>query len=286
MSEDDMADRQQPVYWNYLSQTGQFYSCDYFCTPYRDPDTYNPKLYKDILQVYNHRRKTMKLDLPKLSLSETNKPYLKDDNKKRYSTDGIGPSRHYAEQASLTYCDVAKFLTWSRTIGGHMLWPRHPGSINTRRGNIALRDRIDLALYEIKEFMNLYLHNNLKKDDKGRTIVFSTHLRCIIQNEDEDWLKRFQNPKSSQSWFQNFIDFWKLEDFVTKNYEVMSLEKCDIEEIRKRTCCQEHLVNPDSYGKGNRIGNRTNFLHYSENLKIIITKRTQKLNAILNDKYE
>lgn len=139
------------------------------------------------------------------------------------STDYIGPSIFWAENAGLSQTEIVEILNVGRTIGGHIAWPRGAGSkietINQARGGEeTFYDRIDWTLYLLK----IYFELDRKKDDVIRFLednhTADEYKRCIrvldsIENY-RDWYMSFES-------FDSFCDRFKLKgSFVD--------EKCNI----------------------------------------------------------
>lgn len=130
--------------------------------------------------------------------------------------------------------DVARWISYSRTIGGSFLWPlklctTHKNTFkyeyNYRRGGTvnkcpSLQDRVDLALYEV------YCYYNNPK-------IFPKTV-----------LSKYVNKYSySKKWFDHFDSFKKYVDyfcfkgtFVNDNYEVLDI-----------TSKNEDVINENSY---------------------------------------
>ncbi len=142
-------------------------------------------------------------------------------------TDYIGPSVNWAKTSllpkkyvfgisdlNMSDDEIINFLTISRTIGGHLAFPRWiresnkdfiNSSINMERGGKGTYfDRFDLTLFSIKSWY--------ERDS-------TEHLGEVIE-ENRLWFEQFGN-------FEIFINYFKLNDFVNGNYEIYDLTSFD-----------------------------------------------------------
>ncbi|MBU3135573.1 hypothetical protein KPL39_04755 [Clostridium gasigenes] len=240
--------------------------------PYKDPDKFSKKLYEYHKELWNGR-----------NIQNTNNLCLELDedgyggyclwlNKIKITSDYIGPSTYWANNIGILDEEIGEYLKSTRTIGGHLIWPCksvHTGewifnkktkqmekekkSINTARGGEkGFYDRIDLTLLDLK---NWYECRPCKLK-----IFFDTN---------KEWLNIFKS-------FPGFIEFFLLQDFVDKNYNIQDLasynDEKDIYEILKSIDNPMHRETKSSYRKfisGNKrvIENRNN--------RIIILKMKQ-----------
>ena len=184
-----------------------------------DPDCYSKKLYKDLAKVCSGtiNRHSFQFDDDNLELKlivdgERNKCY-------RFSSDFINPcSKFIKEEYEFSDETLAKWFHESRVLGGHIIFCRHgqARSINKAKGGKPTYDRFDLCLDEIHDF---FLNNN----GKGK---HSNGLRNAIK-DDKEFFALFGEGKEG---FQNYVKFFKLTDFVDKDYNVISLAWSDIVE--------------------------------------------------------
>ena len=90
---------------------------------------------------------------------------------------------------------VEDYMRRSYTIGGMIIFPKHNGSINQRRGcNRMICDRMDLTLECIRRFY------------AGQESPLSTTLE-----NDRDFFELFRD-------FKGYVDFFFLQDWVDSNY--------------------------------------------------------------------
>ena len=129
-----------------------------------------------------------------------------DDGKYLLSSDYIGASVYWAKQAGLADEDIVEYLMISRTIGGHMVFPRGQGTTvnQARGGKNSYYDRFDLTLLAIKKW---YLNDNSK-------------INYAIENYS-DWFALFGS-------FDKFISFFRLEGFIYDE-SIIDLVSSDLE---------------------------------------------------------
>ena len=173
-----------------------------------DPDCRSHRLYEDLAKVFGGKTNYAENEL---LFSKTEETELTDEEGRRYGSDYIGPSWNWARlEYGFTDREIGEGLKRTRLLGGHMLWLRKTPSINTTKGGKGIYDRIDLCLDEIK---NAY--------ECGFEGV-SSHKQSLWQEicEEKEWFELF-----GRGWkgFSNFIDFFLLNDYVNKNYDVISL---------------------------------------------------------------
>ena len=128
-----------------------------------DPDSCSKELYIDLHKyLFSNKQLNEKngiYDIDNKSQkngngSEFSTLYI-NGNKHLLSADYIGPSTYWAEEAGLQDNEIVKFLEISRTLGGHMLWPRSgykPTVNQARGGKYGYYDRIDLTLFALKQW--------------------------------------------------------------------------------------------------------------------------------------
>lgn len=180
---------------------------------YKDADAYCKILYSDLNVLFG------RLLSKKLFVNNVNSLRL-SDGVIRYSSDYIGPSRHWAKINEISDEDIGRSILLCRTIGGHMLWPVHKvPTINTARGGkSSFFDRIDLTLYEIKRYY------------EGKTFCAFDGKRSLWNvissgNDERAFFSMFTD-------FKNFIDTFYLNSFVNDKYEVISLVRSDLKNER------------------------------------------------------
>ncbi|MBR1530333.1 MAG: hypothetical protein IJ642_13700 [Oscillospiraceae bacterium] len=195
--------------------------------PYEDPDAYSVLLYQDMKCFFKKRLENFK----KNGTIKENSKYIDvciEGWRFRLTTDYIGSSVDWAQEAGISSSEIRNFLDITRKLGGHMFWPTQikppldklidgkDGTINTcRGGEKGFYDRIDLTLFYLKEW---YLNH-----EKG-----GGRLHNVFQKYAA-WLKLFEDEDKEKS-FQKFIDFFCLNDFVDETYQIRNLCYDDSEE--------------------------------------------------------
>jgi hypothetical protein len=128
----------------------------------------------------------------------------------RFGSDSIIASFRYQKQRKLleevagsmgNYREfVEDFLHRTYTIGGEMIFPKHPNSINQARGtNPQICDRFDLSLECIRKYY--------QGEDSP---LFS------VLNADKNFFDLFVD-------FKGFVNFFLLQDLVTENYDAIKI---------------------------------------------------------------
>lgn len=243
--------------------------------PYKDPDEVgnNPQFYSDITkfltkQKGNYFDKEWEFEEPKPKRKSpedrtiTLKLKKNEDDKEAYlylTSDQFGFSaitkedrtwsplkypyaiyeRCYKGDKSL----IGDTIWYTRTIGGSFLWPKvkcdsnWKSSYNLYRGvNSYIEDRVDLTLYEIKEFYEAYIKledcDSVKKNMSKDSLI----LRYSDSKEIFIWLSLFGT-------FENYVDFLCFDDFVNKEddeyypkdiFTGKSITKDNISEYREK----------------------------------------------------
>lgn len=91
---------------------------------------------------------------------------------------------------------IKDFLHKAYTIGGMIIFPKHPNSMNQRRGvDKQIRDRWDLTMECIRRFYN------------GESSPLSD-----VMEQDQDFYALFND-------FKGYVDFFYLQDCVTEDYK-------------------------------------------------------------------
>lgn len=113
------------------------------------------------------------------------------------------------------------YLQKSNTIGGFIVFPRNPASINTERGNRygKIRDRFDLTLECIRRY-----YEDSEKSEKDN---YYNPLFHVLQKD----AKFFTMFGMGREGFQNYIDFFYLQKWV-KQGQVLDL--CQNEETLEK----------------------------------------------------
>jgi len=219
----------------------------------KDPDKSSKQLYDDVKEIFFTRKQ---LDCLKLHIIE-NKcqnfgkgdfyTLFIDGGKYKLSTDYIGASVHWAQKAGLSDAEIVEYLKVSRTIGGHIVFPRGKKiTVNqVRGGEKSYYDRFDLTLLAIKKW-----YSN----------EFDLKINDVIEIY-KDWFSLFGT-------FDKFIAFFKLEDFIHKG-SIIDLIHSDLGEGVIRTLNEEKIEIPCQ---------KEGYKRYFNNSNLIIKRRTEKLS--------
>lgn len=246
---------------NYLIGSSQPLPSNYNIDDRPDPDTDGCiKLYDDIIEAYFHGIKDHTFEnveqqfrpdkYKDLDLQWENYKKLNNDNPLAVSkgkqppvytvfvdkgtpnefllsADYFGPSIYWAVESGINDKQIREFLQISRTIGGHMVWPRGKDikhKINPSRA--AVYDRPDWTLLLLKIYFE-------KRDEKA----FLEEANKLIpiefrgkENFNSKFIKIYLALCDSSKWidfiesFENFcITFKLLGSFVDDNFNVISL---------------------------------------------------------------
>ena len=218
---------------NYLFDLYPNFPNDFNLGDRKDPDKESKSLYVDLNATF--------FDLPKQKELGLNSVYNKEQGYKKYyytlfvngddillSSDYIGPSIKWAQKAKLTDEEIISFLKISRTLGGHIVFPRgsdknvthvykdkdrckHPITMNIARGGAkGYFDRFDKTLYAIKQLF------------EGQPI--SNENVWKAWDNYTDWFEHFGKETEA---FTHFIEFFKLHSFVNDNNEIYDLTSYD-----------------------------------------------------------
>ena len=217
---------------------------------YRDPDVNCRPLYDKIKDVF--------LNSAYPNALVNNDPYCAKqlviylDKKKdiRFSSDYLGPSVTSAWYAKLENEYVWESILMSRTIGGHILWPRIRTGINQSKASTGCKgtgisDRADIAFYELKNYLN-----NI--NDK----CYNKKLRnSFLLTQNQNWFEDKKifacNPKGK---FESFCDFFKLKDsFVDENYNINWFIEPEIDEVNYDVMKEYFKNNIEAIQKRNKL---------------------------------
>ena len=189
---------------------------------YVDPDSNCEKLAEDFNEIFfDGKGKVIKERIKLDNWVEYDTQYIVFDDELKLGLDYIGPS---TTSAYYYKCDDAwKKIYNGRVIGGHLVWPIITDSINKNKAysgkqGFGISDRIDYALYEIKQYLDKK-HNKEIVNSK----VLNTNLKNALERQyfaNEQFFKMFNYS------FKKFCDFFELVgSFVDENYEVIMLDK-------------------------------------------------------------
>ena len=166
----------------------------------------DPDAASKTLQLYHQALWSKELPCgDKIDLRCGSGPYYLTWNDFRFGSDSIIVSFRYEryrdmiEKVKLAVPDyrafVEDFIHKSYTIGGMIIFPKHPGSINQMKGtNPLIADRWDLTLECIRRYYK-----------GGNSPLYETLKR------DKDFFDLFVD-------FQGYIDFFFLQDCVSDDY--------------------------------------------------------------------
>ena len=228
----------------------------------KDPDQRSKELYDDLCEIFFDDDSKEKLKITSVcnKYQNSSRNLSIDEGKHTLSSDYIGASINLAKKAVLNDDEILKHLRISRTIGGHILFPK--GKNKDRDKNIKLQtvnqargfryyDRFDLTLYAIKEW---FVGN---KDTK---------IAYAIENYHE-WFELFFD-NNRKNGFENFIEFFKLEGFINEQNKIIDLINSDLEKNKVVPLDKEYV----SIAK-----TKKDYIKYMKILNIIISKRTEKI---------
>ena len=179
-----------------------------------DPDGQSRVLYDDLLKIFFNEEAKKKLGIE--SVKRKGCSLLINEGDYIITSDYIGASVNWGIRAGLTFDDSINLISISRTIGGHVMFPKggRKQTVNQARGgSVGYYDRFDLTLFAIKSWF------------KGEGNIKITR---AIDNYKE-WFNLFRDTDNSEKSFINFIEFFKLEEFVSEKYDVIDLIKSHID---------------------------------------------------------
>lgn len=221
----------------------------------KDSDKSSKQLYEDIKKIFftKERLESLKLHIienkcQNFGCGDFYTLFI-DGGKYKLSTDYIGASVHWAQEAGLSDAEIVEYLKVSRTIGGHIVFPRgRKITVNQARGGAkSYYDRFDLTLLAIK---------------KWYSSEFDSKINDVIEIY-KDWFSLFGT-------FDKFIEFFELEDFIHEG-AIIDLIHSDLE---KGVICK-------LYGEKIKIPcQKEGYKRYFNNSNKIIKSRTEKLSRI------
>ncbi|OOR84970.1 DUF6994 family protein [Streptococcus pseudopneumoniae] len=255
---------------NYLFDLYHYFPKGFSLYNRKDPDVCSKALYDDLCKMFFDDDSKEKLKITSVCNKCQNfgngdfYTLFIDKDKYLLSSDYIGASIYWARKAGLNDRIILDHLSISRTIGGHILFPRGGGkseTVNTARGGKprikngiykGYYDRFDLTLYAIKEW---FAGNNNSKIDYA------------IENYRE-WFELFFDDDNCKNGFEKFVEFFKLEGFIYEQNKIIDLIKSDLENNQVVFLDKEDI----------RIAStEEEYIRYMKNLNIIILERTKKI---------
>ncbi len=239
---------------NYLFDLYPKYPIGFNLETRKDPDVCSKELYDDITRIFFSEKGLKKLGLNSIESKCQNFGHgdfytlFIDGDEYLLSSDYIGASVYWAKQAGLSDEDIIECLMISRTIGGHIVFPRGQGmTINQARGGKkGYYDRFDLTLLAIKKW---YLKDISK-------------INYAIENY-RNWFSLFKT-------FDEFISFFMLESFL-HNGSIIDLLSSDLEKEEIELLESEEISIPKD---------KEEYRRYFNNSNKIIKDRTEKLLSI------
>ena len=242
--------RYKDIYYNYLNDVYSEFEIDKLCN---EIDSKSAKLNHSLYHLYfMNKEKNRSYGLYNIDIVYQNfkcGPFYSyfiyhfdgHSNKKNdyiLSVDYIGPSVYQCRQiANLKPNDIKEILKISRTLGGHLVWPRgNNKSVNTLKGgklkagcNYGFYDRIDWVLLLLKIFyltIHKDRHDYIQQIKKHFNVSAfdSEDLECF--NEMYDAFNIEKNYYLGFKTFENYCDFYKLTNsFVDSSYNVVELTR-------------------------------------------------------------
>lgn len=180
--------------------------------------------------------------------------------------DYIGPSRYYAKKSGLSDLQILTFSLYTRELGGHLIFPteRYSAgnsfkSLNEIR-SYRFKERIDYFLFELKQW---YLGKNQVNAAKA------------VLDGNRKWFEQFSD-------FKGYIDCFRMNDFVNKDYEPYDLASC--EGTRYLRVITEHPDLDLSYGGSYSVQLERAYIPedysaYIEGCTYAILQRTRRLDS-------
>lgn len=229
---------------------------------YEDPDAKSKALYIRWLEFFNKKMPEGEFEI------ECNKSFAirATINKKTFylSSDYIGPSKYYAVQAFKAnnrdeHKEMADIFNVCQCFEGHIIWPKGQiidnnhvyipygssgkNTINmSRGGDKGVFDRIDVTLYLLKKYYNLFIekeNSNTKIFDRARIFITACNDKIDEKNNfrlfnlflsfelASEWLGVFNN-------FDAFIDIFFLQDFIKDGEPFISGDGSKIVDIYEK----------------------------------------------------
>lgn len=231
------------IKYNYLTGSSEPFPDNYDIDKRIDPDTDGcKKLYDDIIEAFfsneriNRDNKIDTVENWEQQYGDSPAFYTIRINKDKedqilLSSDYIGPSVYWAYDSGIDDAQIKSFLEISRTIGGHIVWPRGrelAKKINTSRaGNNGVYDRIDWTLVLLKIYYDDY--NKVSFMDKANNLIPETFRNKSDFNDK--FFEMFSAFESSKSWFEKFgtfknfcVQFKFLGNFVDYNFNIVMMD--------------------------------------------------------------
>lgn len=248
--------KQSDIYYNYFEDVNPQYEDINFNLKDRvDPDEASARLYDALYKTFFYNYSKMcEYGMEKVQIigQKYSKPLFysffiykeKDSEVEDFilSSDYIGPSIEQARLiGELEDFEIKNFLRISRTLGGHIVWPRGDNmkpTINQVKGGEIISnsgygfyDRIDWTLFLLKIYYYFIEKSEDPRFDKYKEkIHMSFEGINITENDNRCFWALFGAFNRAKKWFENFetfknfCDFFLLKNnFVDNNYNVLEL---------------------------------------------------------------
>lgn len=183
---------------------------------------------------------------------------------------------------------IACCVNDTRTIGGCFVWPlvktiktykktgkkkeNWSSQFNRSRGiGSYIEDSVDLTLFEIKMFYELYKeygdnYENIKTEMKNNNFIL---LNYQDSKEIYEWLKYFCN-------FKNYVDYFCFQPFVNEKYNVIDITKATVKEDNKYDFTYSNdILNKDTVKDYQKM--------FSKKRGRIVKLKKEKLEKMLNN---
>ena len=178
-----------------------------------DPDRTSKALYDDLLNLFFAKSQIKARNIEQEDFYNKNSVFYTifvNEDEFRLSSDYIGPSIYWARECGIKDDKIINFLKISRTIGGHILWPRgkQPTLNQVKAGNNGFYDRIDWTLLAIASFYEI------TSEKKNNQINFLEACSNLLPSEvrhykqlESKFKRVYKALQNHKSWFDSFGDF-------------------------------------------------------------------------------
>lgn len=223
-----------------------------------------PELNRDVVNTINALNKDY--DNP-LEYDESKNVIFQSVGDRKYTlgVDFIGPSAFIAEMNGIDENSIFEFQYQSRIMGGHLLFPTDiykvkskPKSLNQIR-SYRFEERIDYFLFELSLF------------SVGKNKVEAS---AGVFEGNRKWFEQFGK-------FPEFVDFFKLNDFVSENYEVYDLSSLDDYGHMRFIQEQPDVKYKNDYKKALMEAYSHNYKNYIKGCVSAIQKRDERIKKLI-----
>lgn len=229
------------VYYNYLQDIyPDFFDENFYIDEQDGIDNVSAKLNDSLYKLFFYDREiNSEYGINKVEIRGQNYSnglfYTFFVNKEEYllSVDYIGPSIYQAKNIGrLEEREIKNFLRTSRTLGGHMVWPRgeklRPTINQAKGGQKGIYDRFDWTLLLLKIYYSIIDAHNKEKFMLEIKNIFPNHQ--ISEVDIKRFEKMYEAFDKANGWlskfgdFESFCSFFKLKgSFVDKRCKVNKL---------------------------------------------------------------